>query len=102
MQVIPRTQYNGYSDYEPVDGAVNVFDREIIRPQRDDSRAVLLELEPNQASLHDGKLQHYSEANTSSMRRCGYTMRYISTRTKINEAKIGHFQKIFLAQKPGL
>ena len=98
MQVIPRTQNNGYSDYEPVDSAINVFESEIIKPQRDDSRAVALELEPNQASLHDGKLQHYSEANTSSMRRCGYTMRYISTRTRINEAKIGHFQKIFLAR----
>ena len=98
MQVIPRTQFNGYSTYEPVDGKTNVFDTEIIRPQREDSRAVAIELQPNQASLHDGKLQHYSEANTSPLRRCGYTMRYISTRTRFNDAKVGHFQKIFLAR----
>ena len=98
MQVIPRTQLNGYSTYEPVDKERNVFDTEIIRPQRDDSRAVAIELQPNQASLHDGKLQHFSEANTSPLRRCGYTMRYISTRTRINEEKIGSFQKIFLAR----
>ncbi len=98
MQVIPRTQFNGYSDYEPIDGRTNVFDTEIIRPQRDDSRAVPIELLPNQASLHDGKLQHYSEANTSPLRRCGYTMRYISTRTRINEAKTGSFHRFFLAR----
>ena len=82
MMVIPRTQGNGFSDYEPVDKTKNVFDTEIIRPQRDMSRAVAIELQPNQASLHDGKLQHGSEANTSPLRRCGYTMRYISTRTR--------------------
>lgn len=98
MMVIPRTQANGYSDYEPVDKTANVFDSEIVRPQRDMSRAVAIELQPNQASLHDGKLQHGSEANASPQRRCGYTMRYISTRTRVNEAKIGGFQKIFLAR----
>jgi len=98
MMVIPRTQGNGFSEYEAVDHKINVFDTEIVRPQRDMSRVVAIELQPNEASLHDGKLQHGSEANTSPMRRCGYTMRYISTRTKINEEKIGHFQKIFLAR----
>lgn len=98
MMVIPRTHGNGYSDYEPVDQASNVFDSEIIRPQRDLSRAMPIELQPNQASLHDAKLQHGSEANTSALRRCGYTMRYISTRTRVNDAKIGAFQKIFLAR----
>jgi hypothetical protein len=97
MQVIPRTQGNGYSDYEAVDINKNVFNSEIIKPQRDDSRAVPIELEPNQASLHDGRLQHGSDANTSPLRRTGYTMRYISTHTKINQEKIGGFQKIFLA-----
>ncbi len=98
MNVIPRTHGNGYSDYEPVDPTKNVFNIEIVKPQRDDSKAVAIELEPNQASIHDCHLQHGSNANTSSMRRCGYNMRYISTRTRINQDKIGHFQKIFLAR----
>jgi hypothetical protein len=98
MRVIPRTQGNGFSDYEPVDPQANVFSTEIVRRQRDMSRAVPIELQPNQASLHDAKLQHGSEANTSPLRRCGYTMRYISTRTKVNDAKIGGFQKVFLAR----
>lgn len=98
MKIIPRTHGNGYSDYEAVDKRVNVFDTEIVRPQRDDSRAVAIELQPDQASLHDGRLQHGSDANTSPLRRTGYTMRYISTRTKIDQEKIGGFQKIFLAR----
>jgi hypothetical protein len=98
MMVIPRTHHNGYSDYEPVDASKNVFDTEIIRPQRDDSRAVYIELEPNQASLHDAKLQHASNANTSPMRRCGYNMRFISTHTRFNHEKYGDWQKIFLAR----
>ncbi|MGE5222794.1 MAG: phytanoyl-CoA dioxygenase family protein [Omnitrophica WOR_2 bacterium] len=98
MMVIPRTQGNGYSDYEPVDPTLNVFNTEIVKPQRDESKAVAIELQPNQASLHDGRLQHGSNANTSAMRRTGYTMRYISTRTRLNQEKIGSFQKIFLAR----
>ncbi len=97
LKVVPRTQHNGYSDYEPVDPKINVFDTEIVPAQRMANRAVAIELTPNQGNLHDGKLIHGSDANTSPMRRCGYTMRYISTRTRVAHDKIGHFQKFFLA-----
>jgi len=97
LKVVPRTQDNGYSEYAPVDGKINVFDTEIIPSQRKANLAVSIELEPNHASLHDGKLIHGSDANTSPMRRCGYTMRYISTRTRFRSDLVGHFQKIFLA-----
>lgn len=86
MYIIPRTHNEGrmgYSDYEPVDDQKNVFNTEIVAAQRDDSKAVAIELEPNQASLHDGRLIHGSPANTSPIRRCGYTMRYISTKTRL-------------------
>lgn len=97
MWVIPRTQGNGFSDYESVDPVTNVFSTEIVRAQRDVSKAVPCELEEGQASLHDGKLMHGSEPNTSPMRRCGYTMRYISTRTKFNSEKYPYHQ-IYLAR----
>jgi ectoine hydroxylase-related dioxygenase (phytanoyl-CoA dioxygenase family) len=97
MKVIPRTHDNGYSDYEPVDPTKNVFDREIVKRQRDESKAVDIELQPNQASVHDCHIQHASEANTSPLRRCGYNMRYISTRTRFDSEKVP-FQKIFLAR----
>ncbi|MGH7145688.1 MAG: phytanoyl-CoA dioxygenase family protein [Planctomycetota bacterium] len=98
MKIIPQTHSNGYSDYDPVDPNKNVFGTEIKATQRDDSRAVALELQPNQCSLHDGKLMHGSDANTSTQRRCGYTMRYISAGTRFNREKHGHYHQIYLAR----
>jgi len=97
MQVIPRTHDNGFSDYDPVDPTKNVFATEIRKSQRDDSKAVAIELEAGQASLHDGRLMHGSEPNTSELRRCGYTMRYISARTRFNREKHNYHQ-IYLAR----
>jgi ectoine hydroxylase-related dioxygenase (phytanoyl-CoA dioxygenase family) len=101
MQVIPRTHNTGkfgFSDYDPVDTAQNVFPTEITKLQRDESKAVALELKPGQASLHDGRIMHGSEPNTSNLRRCGYTMRYISTRVRFNHEKNGAFHHLYLAR----
>jgi len=97
MWVIPRTNRHGYSDYEPVDQATNVFATEIISSQRDVAKAVPCVLEAGEASLHNGRTMHGSEANTSKFRRCGYTMRYISTRTKF-DAKKYRYHQIYLAR----
>jgi chlorinating enzyme len=97
MKVIPRTHSNGYSEYEPVDATRHVFSSEIKRHQFDEKTAVALELQPNEASLHNGKLMHSSEANTSAIRRCGYTMRYIPTHVKLQLDK-NSMHKIFLAR----
>jgi hypothetical protein len=84
MMVIPQT-FHGYSDYDPVDPNVpHVFGIEIKKHQRDESKAVTLVLEPNHASLHDGRLMHSSPPNTSNIRRCGYTMRYVPTHVKLS------------------
>jgi chlorinating enzyme len=82
MRVIPGTHDNGYSEYEPVDADKNVFGTQIRADQFDESQAVDLELEPNQFHLHHGRLIHGSNANTSDLRRCGYTMRYMPASVK--------------------
>jgi hypothetical protein len=41
---------------------------------------------------------HASDANTSDLRRCGYTMRYMSTSVKLNEEYCGAFHQIYLAR----
>ena len=100
MSVIPRTHreaHAGYSDYAEVDSSKNVFGTEIIQPQRDESRAVPCILQPNQASLHDARIMHGSPANTSSIRRCGYTMRYMSSACRLSE-KQREFHNIYLAR----
>lgn len=100
MYVIPRTHreaQKGFSDYDPVDPATNVFTREITKSQRDVSKAVPCELQPNHASLHDARLMHGSEANTSGIRRCGYTMRFMSSACRLTESAAEHHQ-IYLAR----
>jgi chlorinating enzyme len=100
MKVIPHTHNtgrHGFSDYSPVDGTKNVFGNEIVKNQRDVSKAVAIELQPNQASLHDGRIIHGSDPNTSSLRRCGYTMRYFSTRTRFHHED-HPYHRIYLAR----
>jgi ectoine hydroxylase-related dioxygenase (phytanoyl-CoA dioxygenase family) len=83
MKVIPATHLNGGgSDYMPVDASENLFDTAI--RDVDDTKAVTISLEPNQCSLHDARIIHGADANLSSRRRCGYTMRYFSQHMKFN------------------
>lgn len=82
MRVIPGTHVNGFSEYEEVDKSQNTFGTQI--KSVDESRAVYFELEPGECSLHDSRIIHGAQANTSPYRRCGYTMRYFSTEVKIN------------------
>jgi chlorinating enzyme len=100
MQVIPRTHNTGkkgFSDYDPVDATRNIFPTEVTKTQRDETRAVAIELEPNHASLHDARIIHGSEPNLSHLRRCGYTMRYMSTQTRLS-ADASDFHRIYLAR----
>ena len=100
MYVIPRTHEGpkkGFSDYDPVDSAQNVFPTEITKSQRDESKALPCVLQPNQASLHDGRLMHGSEPNTSAIRRCGYTMRYMPTSVRLSDEARAYHQ-IYLAR----
>lgn len=101
MMVIPRTHREGtagFSDYDAVDTAKNVFSTEITPGHRDDSRRVHVELQPNQCSLHDSRIQHGSEPNTSSLRRCGWTMRFCPASVKFNHAKMDGAHNVYLAR----
>ena len=98
MRVIPGTHHHGYSEYEAVDRGTAVFESEIRKGQFDESRAVDCVLAPGQASLHDGRLIHGSHANTGVQRRCGYTMRYISTRTRLLDRDAHRGFQIYLAR----
>jgi hypothetical protein len=101
MMVIPRTHAEGragFSDYDPVDPIRNVFSTEIRESQRDDSRRVAIELEPNQCSLHDARIMHGSEANTSNLRRCGWTLRFCPSRVKFNQEQFAGADQVYLAR----
>ena len=100
MYVIPRTHEGpkkGFSDYDPVDPTKNVFPSEVTATQRNESQAVPCILQPNHASLHDGRLIHGSPPNVSHIRRCGYTMRYIPTSVKLSE-DAARYHQLYLAR----
>jgi ectoine hydroxylase-related dioxygenase (phytanoyl-CoA dioxygenase family) len=83
MQVVPGTHVNGFSEYQDLEAPGEyTFSRQI--KDIDTSSAVPLELEPNQASLHDSRIIHGASGNRSKRRRAGYTMRYFSTDAKVS------------------
>jgi len=101
MMVIPRTHREGqagYSDYSPVDTARSVFPTEIVDGHRDDSRRVYIELQPNECSLHDARIQHGSEPNPSNIRRCGWTLRFCSSAVKFNDEAFDGAHQVYLAR----
>jgi ectoine hydroxylase-related dioxygenase (phytanoyl-CoA dioxygenase family) len=79
MGVIPGTNGEGISTYREIDTDNEIFTKEISNALIDDPRAVWFELEPNYYSLHDSRIVHGANANTSNIRRTGYTMRYFNT-----------------------
>ncbi|HEY8967357.1 MAG TPA: phytanoyl-CoA dioxygenase family protein [Candidatus Methylacidiphilales bacterium] len=101
MMVIPRSHREGragWSDYEEVDTAKSVFGSEIVARDRDDARRVYVELEENHCSLHDARIQHGSEPNTSSLRRCGWTLRFCSSSAKVNHERFKGAHQVYLAR----
>lgn len=99
MKVIPATHRRTQdSEYEAVDPTVNVFSSEIKRHQFDESTAVTFELLPNQASLHHSGIMHGSDPNHSAHRRCGYTMRFMSTRSRLRHEHCAAWHHLYLAR----
>ena len=97
MRVIPGTHDNGFSEnYVPTDMTKQTFHAEIAGV--DEEKAVYFELERGQLSLHDGRIVHGAEPNTSSIRRTGYTMRYFPASVKVLPVEQNAGWKIWLAR----
>lgn len=99
MRVIPGTHSGGFSDYVAADSATQTFDQQIA--EVDESRAVYFELERGQYSLHDGRIMHGAEPNTSPLRRTGYTMRYFPASTEVLPVEQNRGHQIWLARGRG-
>ena len=97
MRVIPGSQKNGFSDYEAVDAEKNIFASQIKPEMVDENAAVYFALLPNECSLHEARIIHGAQPNTSPKRRAGYTMRYFPTTSRVvPERNQNH--KIWLAR----
>ena len=77
-----RTTAARLDQYVPADKAENVFDARIPDELIDPAKVVDLELQMGECHFHDAWTVHGSKPNTSSMRRCGYTMRYMPSSVK--------------------
>jgi hypothetical protein len=102
LSVIPGSHAHGYSEYVKVEKpGEQVFDTEIKADQVDESKAVDVELRPNDASFHAARLIHGSAPNTGAMGRSALTIRYFPTHVKFvlgaNPYFSGEFQ-IYLAR----
>ncbi len=96
--VIPGTHSHGYSDYVPIEvGTTQVFPIEVRSDQMDESRAVEIVLDPNEASVHHGRIIHGSAPNLGKSGRSAFTVRYFPTTVKFVEEKNPNFQ-IYLAR----
>lgn len=68
----------------------------------DESLAVDLELAPGDVEVHHPSIVHGSNANTSPHRRCGLTIRYIPTSTRITSAEQPFASALLLRGEPGV
>jgi hypothetical protein len=89
MRVIPGTHANGFSEYVDVDPDTNTFASGI--REIDDSTAVDLELAPNECSLHDGRIVHGANPNTSPRRRAGYSIIFFPTDVAVDKDRMRRY-----------
>ena len=99
MHVIPGSHVNGYSEYDIIEDPNAVFTGNIRKGSFDESKSVACILQRGEYSLHHAKTIHGSAPNTSDRRRCGFTMRYLSTRTRFHpENSWGKHHQLYLAR----
>lgn len=76
MRVVAGSHLQRRLRYEEIRKESFLFGREVVSDDIDEKAVVNLELNEGECHFHDGFTVHASNSNTSSHRRCGYTMRY--------------------------
>jgi len=85
MRVIPGTQHLKLQQMRPNAAVKSVLDSEVDPSLVDETKAVNVVLRAGDLSVHHPNVIHGSNANTSTRRRCGLTIRYIPTTTRITK-----------------
>ncbi len=83
MRVIPGTHTLDLQEMKPRTDVANVLSSGMDPEMVDESKAVDFILKAGGVSVHHPNIIHGSNANNSSRRRCGLTIRYIPTTTRI-------------------
>ncbi|HEX3812006.1 MAG TPA: phytanoyl-CoA dioxygenase family protein [Mycobacteriales bacterium] len=101
VRVIPgshKKELHGLRDNKTVDNVLgSESDTDV-----DESQAVELTLSPGDVEVHHPGIMHGSNANTSPNRRCGLTIRYIPTSTRITAPEQPYPSAFHLRGKPGV
>ena len=101
VKVIPgshKKQLIGLRDNKEIDNVLgSESDVEV-----DESQAVNMELQPGDVEVHHPNILHASNANTSPGRRCGLTIRYIPTSTRITADEQPYPSAFHLRGDPGV
>lgn len=85
MRVIPNTHHLALQQLQERKDVQNVLNSEIDPALVDESKAVDVILKAGDVSVHHPNIIHGSKANLSTKRRCGLTIRYIPTSTRITK-----------------
>ena len=103
MRVIPGTHRLGLLPHGATDDPDLALNQGVSEGF-DEARAVDVELEPGQVSLHDAMIIHGSNANRSGQRRCGYAIRYMPATSlfdrSIEPTRIARNQVLDFSQRP--
>jgi hypothetical protein len=103
LRVIPGTHKDGLLPHEVTSAGGLVLNQKLAA-KIDESKAVDVELEPGEMSLHDVFLIHGSNANRSGERRCGYAIRYMPATSHFDRTleptRIANNQVIDFSQRP--
>ncbi len=83
MRVIPGSHKLGLLNHDNVrDGANLLFRGEQVSLEVDESRAIDVELQPGEMSLHHSTIVHGSNANESAEPRIGFIVRFVTSKVE--------------------
>jgi len=101
LRVIPGSHRQDLYDLRARDDVDSVLGSEAAT-EVDETRAVDLTLSAGDVEVHHPNIMHGSDANTSPKRRCGLTIRYIPTSTRITASEQPYPSAMLLRGKPGV
>ncbi|WP_255951104.1 phytanoyl-CoA dioxygenase family protein [Streptomyces odontomachi] len=100
VRVIPGSHRQEIAAMRDNTEVANVLGQEIAADV-DESRAADIVLSPGDVEVHHPNIVHGSNANTSPHRRCGLTIRYIPTSTRITDPEQPYPSAFWLRGDPG-
>lgn len=101
VRLVPGSHVQPIESLRSNNDVDNVLGAEIA-VEVDESRAVDMVLRPGDVEVHHPNIIHGSNANTSPLRRCGLTIRYIPTSTAITDPERPYPSAFHLRGNPGV